>query len=217
MPLPDPLPLALFADLLPVASIRMDLDETAEMSRTAAGAVLSSDRGDRLWMGEVELDVMEAREADLAHARLNLLRGGARRFEVYDTRRPAPRHDPSGALLGAANPVLGALPAGDFRLLSLAGLPGGYRLAVGDYLAYDYAGGRRALHVVQEDVVAGAGGSTAAFEVLPWRRRAAVAGLAVRLVRAGCIAKVEPGSTQIGASRHTLVRGTRFGFRQDLR
>lgn len=217
MALPDPLPIDQFVARLPVGSIRMDLGETASMSRTAGGATLSSDLGDRLWQGEIALDVMEAREADFAHARINLLRGGGRRFEVYDTRRPYPFHDPEGTILGAAAPAIAALDPDDFRVMSLSGLPAGYRLSVGDYLGYAHDGVRRALHIVQEEVVAAATGVTPLFEVLPHRRRGATVGVAVTLVRAHCLAAIDPGSTTIGASRRTIAQGTVFAFTQDLR
>lgn len=217
MPLPDPLPAAEFLDRLQVSGIRFDLAEAVEMSRTAGGARLSADIGDRLWMGEIILASMEPREADFAHARINLLRGGGRRFLVHDTRRPFPTHDPDGTLLGAAVPTIAALDAGDRRLIGLRALPPGYRLAIGDYLSYAYAGGRRALHIVQEEVAADGTGRTPLFEILPLRRIGAAVAAPVQIVRASCHASIDPGGSTVGDSRRTVTQGTSLTWTQDPR
>lgn len=219
MPLTFPLSTAAFLELLPVASITMQLPETVELSRTGGGEVLTDDLGARLWQGKVELGKLLTREAEEAQTLIDLLRGAGRSFYAFDTRSPGPRLDLTGAILGAATPQIRAL-GGDARVLQLKGLPPGYQLVRGDRLSFDYGSNpvRTALHrIVDASVVANGAGQTGDFEVLPEIRAGAAVNAAVRLVRPQCKALVIPGSVEAGSRRAHLSEGLAFQFIQTLR
>lgn len=213
-----PLTTAQFFDWLPVASISMDCPETVELSRTEDGDVLTADRGARLWQGTVTLGRLTADEAARAETIIDVLRSSAASFLAYDLRRPAPAWDPTGAILGAASVTLHTLAANN-REARLQGLPAGYRLTVGDRLAFDYGSSpvRRALHRVVNTVVAAADGVTPTFELVPPIRPGAVVGAAVLLKKPSCYARLVPGSVEIGATRRQISEGTTFRYLQKLR
>ncbi len=150
---------------------------------------------------------------------IDVLRQGGRTFEAYDIRRPWPRADFRGVLLGAAQPQILELAANN-RQLRVSGLPTGYQLKRGDYIGWGYATGpvRRALHkVVDISVAADVTGRTAMFEVIPNIREGAQIGAAVSLIRPWCTAIIVPGSVTTGTAAATLTEGASFRFRQTLR
>lgn len=206
---------AFFAGLL-IEEIRFDAPPQLEINQTAGGEQLSAQIGPQLFTGTVTLGTMTRAEASTPDVLLDALGRPGASFLAYDTRRPNPLADPTGAILGATVPVISALIAGN-REISLSGLPPGYVLSRGDYLAWSYDGGRRALHRVLEPVTASAGGVAASFEVSPALRPGSAVGAQVTLRRAACIAKLQTGSVQKGASRRTITTGMSFGFIQTLR
>ena len=100
------------------------------------------------------------------------------------------------------------------RELSLAGLPARYPLAVGDYLAFSYSGGLRALHRVVEPVAANNSGVTPVFEVSPMMAPGATVGAAVALSRPACGFQIVKGSITPGPARSGWSEGTSFRIAQ---
>ena len=216
MPLAFPLTAAQFWQTLLISEITFDAPEQVVMSQTGGGEQLTAEVAPMLWTGQVTLGVMTAAEAASAEILLDVLRPPGRHFYAFDTRRPFPAADPAGAILGASTPTIQTLVAGD-RELRLQGLPNGYQLRRGDYLAWTYGSGRRALHrVVDATVVTAVGGVTPVFEVTPMIRPGVVAGAAVSLVRPDCKARLVPGSVSKGTSRRTITDGMTFRFIQTL-
>lgn len=215
MPLASLLPVADFADLLPVSEISFDPRPNVESHLTGGGVQISAERAPMLWRGNLALDKMTRDVAvPIENRMLHLARPGMQ-FMIYDTRRPAPLADPDGAFLGTATPVIASLPSS--RELTLSGLPPRYVLSEGDYLAFDY-GGRRALHrIVDASVVASTGGVTPAFEVIPPIRPGAAVSAVVTLIKASCKAVMVPKDMDFGRARATITEGARFAFVQDLR
>lgn len=219
MVLSYPLALDDFAATLLVEEVTFHLPEMLAVSRTRGGDQLTSDVAERLWTGRMNIGRLQADEARNHEVLVSLLGQAGRTFYVYDRRRPYPQLDPTGSILGASSVSILAL-GGDPRELSLAGLPVGYTLSRGDYLAFDYtfnAVSRRALHrVVASTVVASGAGETALFEVEPFIRPGAVATAAVTLKRASCKAVKAAGSTTPGSGRSSLIEGLGFDWLQTL-
>ncbi len=218
MALTFPLARAQFMDLLPIASITFDCPEQMFHSRTAGGEVLPADLGPRLWQGTVELGLMLPDESAAVIPLINLLRGAGRSFFVCDVRRPWPRLDPRGTLLGGATPQISQVAA-NAREMALMGLPAGYRLSAGDMLSFSYGANptRHALHELVTSAEASAAGVSGLFEVSPSIRPGAAVNAAVALIRPVCKALLVPASVQPGRSRRGLTEGASFQFIQTLR
>lgn len=213
-----PLSVTEFIGILGIQQIKLDTPPQIEVSQTGGGEIISADLAPMLWLGEVRLGIMTVREAADPEAFLDILRPAGRSFYAYDTRRPAPLLDPTGSILGASVPTIHTLIAGS-RDMRLAGLPVGYQLSRGDYLAFDYgtAPVRRALHrVVSASAVMGAT-FTGVFEVTPMLRPGVVTGTAVTLIKPACKAVLIPGSVDKGSSFRTIHRDMMFRFQQTLR
>jgi hypothetical protein len=214
MALTFPLSLAQFWQQLLIEAISFEMPEQVEMSQTGQGQQLRADLAPMIWSGEVRLGPMRADEAELPMAMLDVLRPG-RSFLAYDTRRPFPRQDPTGSILGATSPTIASLPSS--RELSLAGLPAGYVLSRGDYLAFDYlTPARRALHRIVAPVVANGAGTTPVFEVTPMIRTGALVAATVTLARPACKAVLVAGSVAPGNTSRTITRDMAFRFQQTL-
>ncbi|ARC35932.1 hypothetical protein A6J80_11385 [Paracoccus yeei] len=213
-----PLTVAQFADILPIRELAFDIPEALELSETGGGEVLRADLGTRLWRGTVALGDMTSAETDEVMAMLDVLRRANGAFMFYDVRRPGPRLDPNGAILGAVSPTLMAINA-NLRDIRLQALPASYGLRRGDYLAFTYGSNptRYALHRIAQPATANASGQTGWIEVSPSIRPGAVAGTAVSLIKASCKAIIVPGSVNPGRSKATLTMGVSFDFLQTLR
>jgi len=214
-----PLSVDYFMDDLLVRSVRFSLPEALEMSRTAAGEIGTASIGTRLWHGEVTLGRLTRSEAQDAEALIDLARGAEASFMAYPKHRVAPINDASGALLGTATVQIMKVPA-DARMLQLKGLPIGYELRRGDYLAFEYRSDptRFALHRIQDaSVIADGLGRTAAFEVRPHIRPGAAVDATVQLVKPACKVKMVPDSLDPGRTNRFVTEGISFSFVQTLR
>ena len=216
MALAFPLSNAAFMDLLGIAEITFDAPPQVEANGTGGGEIMTADLGPMLWTGSVSLGAMTALESATPELLLDVLGPPGRSFYAYDTRRPAPLADPTGAILGAAAPTINSLNANN-RDVSLTGLPAGYVLTRGDYLAFTCSGVRALHRIVTNTVSANGAGTTGTFEVTPRLRAGASVGLAVTLVKASCKAVLVPGSVNKGRSRKTITREMAFRFSQTLR
>jgi hypothetical protein len=211
-----PLTIPQFMDWLPIAEISFSAPAQVQIAQTAGGEVLPSEIGAQLWRGKITLGRMTRNEARHPDVLLDLLTSGGATFLAYDTRHPAPRLDPTGAILGAASPSIYSLNSNN-RELRLQGLPAGYTLTRGDYLSFDYAG-RRALHrLVEFNATAAGDGVTERFEVSPKIRPGAKVGETVTLLKASCVAMLVPGQIDKGSARSVITEGMQFHFIQTLK
>jgi len=103
--------------------------------------------------------------------------------------------------------------------LRLSGLPGGFVLSPGDFLAFDYgiAPVGRALHRLQSGGVADGFGVSGWLWLTPHIEPGALTGAAVSLVRPACKAVIVPGSVDPGVTSGNLTTGAAFSFRQTFR
>lgn len=213
-----PLALADFFDLLPAGTVTFDLPDSLDVSRTGGGEVLAADLGTRLWTGQIDLGVMTHAEAAAVVPLLRLIRAAGASFFVADHTRLAPRLDPGGVILGAAE--VEVLEVGtSWREIALSGLPVGYALSRGDLIAFAYGSSptRHALHELVGSAVADGDGETGLVELSAPFRPGLTEGTPVTLVRAACKARLEPGSASPGKSANTITSGASLRWVQTLR
>lgn len=212
-----PMALADFWEKLPIQSLVMDLPDRKEVNETEGGEVMDADIGTALWQGEVKLGALTPSEALDVEVLLDLLRPSGRSFYLYDVHRLAPKYDPAGAIISLVASVTLTSRNANNRDIKLTGLPNGYKLQRGDYLAFSYDSGRTALHrVVSLQVTAPATGETAWIEVQPSLRPPTTTGLTVWLFKPIAKAKIVPGSVQKGERDAWMTRGTSFKFLQSV-
>lgn len=175
-----------------------------ELSRLAIGTTIGKDLGPALWFGSYTTEELHNDDMVDYQAVLASLDGIVNTFEGWDLRRPAPRLYPGGA--GANDGVLASVNANN-KALSLSGLNAGQVISRGDYLSFDYTGGR-ALHQAMETVTANGSGITAQFEVRPHLRAGSTLSTAVNLKAPRGIFTLMPGSVTPTQTRGKFGRLT---------
>lgn len=212
-----PLPLAEFWADLRFSSCLPDLDGGTVQNGTGSGEVLLATVGPRLWRWTVQLAAKPGRDADVMAGRLALLSQGELNFLASPPFGAFPAADPAGSLLGAAVPVIASLPAGG-RTLTISGLPAGYVLTAGDWLAFTRGSpARYELHRLVTGGVASGGGVTGQMQVAPALRPGVVVGAAVTLIRPVMRAIIVPGSLKAETRTHGTSAGASFQVMQTLR
>ncbi|UPJ65226.1 hypothetical protein [Bradyrhizobium sp. 191] len=161
-----------------------------EQSRLASGVTIGKDLGPALWFGSYTTEELKNDDMVDYQAVLASLDGIVNVFEGWDLRRPAPRLYPDG--IGANDGVLASVNANN-KALALSGLSAGQVVSRGDYLSFDYTGGR-ALHQAMETVTANGAGVTAQFEVRPHLRAGWALSAAVNLKAPRGLFTLMPGS-----------------------
>lgn len=217
MALSYPLTQAQFLGALRIEEVTFRLTHPQEHTRLGDGSVISASLGAALWTGTIRLaQANHARHAE-TEALIALMDQPGATFLCHDPRYQGPAFDPTGAILGAATPMIHSVAA-SMRELRITGLPGGYRLTAGDMLGFQYGSNpvRYALHRIVIGGTASSGGLTPMLEVVPPLRPGAAAGLAVSLLRPACKARLLPEPTY-GSGRQALSRGASFDFVQTLR
>ncbi len=211
-----PMPLAEFWSPLRVASLSLSLPAAAEMSRTAGGEIIAAELGARLWSARVTLAPIGIENAAALQVKLRLLqRAGATLF-VSPRIGDHPARDPNG-VIAASNLTIYGLPAGN-QTLSLAGLPAGYALSAGDYLAFNYGNPAiQAFHQMVGDARADASGVVPVIEIVPQLRPGATIGASVTLVKPAFRALLVPGSLNEGVMQGTRLAGISFDLIQTLK
>ncbi|MET4206847.1 hypothetical protein [Bradyrhizobium sp. LA2.1] len=142
-----------------------DLTPQQETSRLADGTSIGKDLGPALWFGTYTTDELYNDVLVDYQAVLNSLDGVINPFEAWDIRRPWPRAHKDGS---ASNGLLASVNANN-KAVSLSGVNAAQVVSRGDYLSFNYTGGR-ALHQVMETVTANGSGVTPQFEVRPHLR-----------------------------------------------
>ena len=180
---------------LPIASATFMPQWRQEFSRQAGGSPRVADLGPEIWTAKIQSTVMLHADAIDAAALVDQMRGSLDTFYVWDPRRPYPRLDPGGVLLGGSAVTIYDLGT-DNKSLRLAGLPVGYVISRGDKLAWDQGTSpvRRCLHEFVAGAVADSLGRIAFTEVAPHIRSGASTGLAVMLKRPAAEMMIMPGS-----------------------
>jgi len=179
-----------------------------ETSKTQGGDTLVKARGTPLWNLSATSRTLKPNELDYWRARLESLDEGKRPFWGYSLSRCYPiaypnGSWPTGSSFDGVSATIGTLGTNN-KSLSLAGLPSGFVLKVGDMLSFEYTDTPRyALHRVQEAATASSGGTTDEFEVRPFIQSGAVTTTPVRLYQPRCLMMLVPGSITSTAELQT--------------
>lgn len=212
MALSFPYAVGSFADVIRMASIRVTLVASQQISGAGGGKIFVADLGPKYWEFEVSIINMENADARRVQALIEALDESINDFYLYDPRGEYPIADPDGSILGAASVTISALDANN-KELTLAGLPTGYVLSPGDYLAFDYGTPtKRALHRIVAGATATSGSAT--VEVRPHIEPGAATSAPVTLVKAAARVKMIPGSYDPGTVRQVMTSGMSFKCRQ---
>lgn len=214
MPLTYPLSVDWFAGL-PVAECSFWLPGARQISRTRGGEVIDTPLATRLWQGRMTLAPMRHAVAAAVEARLTLLERGGASFMAHPMPLYAPIADPSGTTLGAATPTISAFVSNG-REIRVTGLPAGYVLTAGDYIAWPYGSNptRYALHQIVTGAMADGAGQTPVMEIEPPARSTGSTGQAVTLVRPATKCILLP--RQPGRARPVVTDGLTLEFTQTL-
>lgn len=173
-----------------------DLAWRQEQSRMASGRTIVKDLGSPLWHLVAQSKVLRPNVLDYWRARLDAMENGLATFKGYSLSRTYPIAYPNGAWptggsFDGVSASLGSIGV-NRKSITVAGLPAGFALSVGDMLAIDTD-----LHRVMEAATAGGGGTTGAFEVRPHIWPGVVVGSpppVVSVYRPSCIMAIVPGS-----------------------
>lgn len=180
---------------------RFDYAPLGEISRTAAGAVTFQERmGGSLWELAITTRPLNETNYGIWHSWFLSLRGGSgnRSFRGRDPRRCWPIA--YGSKLSTVFPgFTGActVTAVTGETIAVGGLPVGYQMKVGDYVSFDWLGGR-ALVKALEDATANGSGAIASVAVGPWQRTGGTLPALGTVVKAWCLMRPKPGTWQGG-------------------
>ena len=170
------------------------LERRQEYSRTAGGETIARDLGPALWRATYASAPLTMQDMVSFEARFDRLRGSIGTFRAWDLRRAAPRNFASGT--GFGTPTIAAVRS-DGTQIQLTGLTGGATLTFGDYMSWNDAAGRRALHRATDEVTADGSGDTGWIDVEPALIASVGAGTSVTLAEANCLMRVVPGSLAV--------------------
>lgn len=173
-----------------------------EQSRTAGGKTITKDLGSPLWSFSAQSRSLRPNQLDHWRARLNSLENGLKTFRVFPKSRCFPIAYPNGSWpTGDAfdGEALLATVGSDRKSISLADLPAGYSVSVGDYIQL----GSGDLHQVMEPAVADPDGMTQQFEIRPHLWPGVIAGRAAVVKRPSCVMGIVPGSVSSTADLAT--------------
>gem|GEM_PF-3379009 len=180
------------------------LEWRQNLSSIASGGTRGEDAGPPKWRASITSIVMGHDDLSSILAEIYLLDGVRGTFYVTNPKKPGPRNDKDGAILGS-NTVQIAAVSGE--TISLKGLPANYVLSRGDFLHFDIGSPAvRALHILGEDVTANGSGVTDPVKVRPAPFIGTVADLAVTLIEPSAEMVILPGTVQVRQS--TLLHDT---------
>lgn len=189
-----PLSTANFFDLLRLQDSTLQIMPVQESSQLARGDYLVKDLGPALWTGAFVTANLPLDDAMDVQALVESLQGSLYSFYAYNVRRPFPKADPTGSIIGANTVQILAIGS-DNRTLQLKGLTAGYVLTRGDLIAFDYGLARsRAYHRVLESITADGSGNTGFFTVEPAIRTGATVNEVVTLKKPAAQMCMVPGS-----------------------
>lgn len=196
-------PLDILANF-PGWTTEFDLGWRQERSRTAGGRTIVKDLGDPIWQMSAQSRSLSANELDYWRARLKALESGLQTFYGRPMSRCYPIMYPSGSWPtgGSFDGVATLASINDNRkAITVSGLPSGFQLAVGDYLAIG-----NDLHQVMEAATASSG-TTPEFEVRPHIWPGVEAGgspaTAVTFLKPSCTMSIVPDSVSSTADPQT--------------
>ena len=215
MALTFPLSLNSFADKLRITSVQWQLKRWDQLSGVGSGDVLAAQLAPPRISGTVTIAPMYHDDAAEVQALVESLDGPMQSFFLYAPQKAYPRYDPDGSKLGASTVTIHTVGSNN-KSLQLQGLPSGYVMSTGDYLAYDYSMNpvRRGFHRISETVTTPGSGISPLFEVRPHLRPGTTTGLAVTLIKPAAKVFIVPETFDPGTARPIVTEGMQFEVMQ---
>lgn len=206
-----PLAVEVFNDRLFLEDAQFQMQRSDETSGMGSLDPLHAQLASPLWRADCSTGPIENADAEGMAALFEVLERPGNDFYITNPRKPGPRLDPEGDILGNAVVTLADVFDNNHEV-RFEGLPEGYILAPGDMFAFEYGPTlqrRRALHRIVETGVANASGVISRIEVGMHIRPGWAAGAVVTLINAAMRAKIVPGSyrSQAAGAEHQ-----RFSF-----
>lgn len=167
-------------DILRRGSVEFDIRRNEEMSGAGSGNFWSAELAPPLWEASISL-------SDVDRAAAGRVDALARRLGTNGTVLIT---DPTAPVIDVPGPVTISGIAGDRGSLSLAGLPDGQAIFVGNRLSVSYGTGLVYYAEFCSDVVV-AGGAAASVDVFPYVPFGVEVGDVVDLARPACKMKIE--------------------------
>ncbi|AVO36595.2 hypothetical protein [Pukyongiella litopenaei] len=197
-------------DTLKVTRMTFELPVPVSMTRTRGGQINTAEVGASLWSGSISLLARDRAEAQRLRTILTALQVPGRAFHVYDPFCRRPLNDPTPSVLGSET-----ITAHSASSLTVGGLPNGFKIAAGDYIAvYDDTPAHVNLYQFTSDATV-SGGSSGAVGVQPFVRGTPTGNCTME--RPYCEAVVVPGEVNFGEHRPGITEGISFRFQQTLR
>lgn len=168
-----------------------------ETSGQAGGQIRVKRLRSPLWMMQAQTRRLKPSEFRSWMAKVESLENGYKTFLGYDFSGKYPILYPNGTWPtgGAFNGTSAAIHTVTSNIaLRLKSLPAGFTVSAGDFIAFSYSSGKRALHQAVETVTADGSGVTAAFEVRPPIRSGAAVNDVVAVKAPSCLMAIVPGS-----------------------
>lgn len=200
-----PMPWSDFGGLLPLGPCVWRLRRFEAVTRTADSKAWVQELADPRWEIRATLGVMDHITAAEVEALIEL-HGSARPFLLHDPRRPGPRLDPDGAILGMARPEIHSVASAGFQIRAL---PPGYVLSAGDLISVEHGAGVGVYRVVST-TTADYAGITPLIHVTPQPRPIAAVNQTVRLINPIAQVIIDPDSYEPGEPDGYVQRGMRF-------
>lgn len=192
-----PTALADLADLLGIRSVSWLPYRQQELSGLGSGEWLTADLAPMLWEGKCETSPVTIAAANQLQARFELLDGSANAFYLFNPLAKYPQTDPSGATLGSSTVTITAIST-NRDTVTLAGLPAGYVLTIGDMFSVDYGSpSRRGLYRFAATATASGLGALGPIEVRPRIRSGVTTALAITLKKPAAKVKIVPESFSV--------------------
>lgn len=165
MTLANPLGLADFVDLFSVDDITFVQGWQQQRSATGGGETRYADRAPALWKAEITTGPLDNAESEGVMALINSRAGGLKTVLLYNHKLPYPASDPTGAVIGAASPLLGTIT--DRLHVAFTGLPNNFVVPRGTYFSILFDTSRYYLGQFAEPKVASGAGAVSAVEIWP--------------------------------------------------
>lgn len=205
------LALADFFDHLDLLPFHWSIQRNDQLSGGGDGRYWQAELAPPLWSAEITLRRMPSVRAEGIAARIRRLRGASETFLFRNPYVCGPRSDPVGTIFADSNAAVSAIST-ERDAISVAGLPSGYRLTVGDKLQITDSVDSTLIAFLEvgAEKSAGSGGILSLVPVFPLVPNWVTVGDTVTVIRPACKCIMVPGSHSTGSVSGHLTDGQSF-------
>ncbi len=190
---------------------KWDVQRNDQYSGSGDGRVWQAQLAPPLWRATVEHRRMLNTEAEQMDAAIRALRGAEQAFLLASPLFCGPKRDPAGTIHGDRLVTISSISSSR-DVISLSGLPGGYRLTMGDKLSVRYWVSPDLYYFgeISADVTASGGGVASSVQVFPRLPSGVVPANPVVLIKPVCKVIIVPGSYKVGTVDGRFTAGGKF-------